>query len=156
NEIASNQTPRKFRLNQLMKRILSLAIITLAIGSRADVYITEVHPSGSGNGTYAADWFELYNAGPSAVDLTGWRIDDSSPSFGTAVALRGVPSLAPGQTAIFLEGNASGTTDSTIDAAFLTAWFGGLVPAGFLVGNYGGSGVGLSTTSDAVNIFNSV
>ena len=34
-----------------------------AAGPLAPVAITEVHPSGSGNGTYAADWFEVTNTG---------------------------------------------------------------------------------------------
>ena len=36
----------------------------------------------------------------------------------------------------------------------MTAWFGGTPPAGFLIGSYTGSGVGLSTSGDAVNLFN--
>ena len=39
--------------------------------------------------------------------------------------------------------------------AFTTAWFGASPPSGFLIGFYSGSGVGLSTTSDAVNIYDS-
>jgi hypothetical protein len=37
---------------------------------------------------------------------------------------------------------------------FVTAWFGTTPPAGFLIGSYTGSGVGLGATSDAVNLFN--
>ena len=39
------------------------------------------------------------------------------------------------------------------DAAFETAWFGSSVPSGFTIGTYSGSGVGLSTGGDAVNLF---
>jgi len=102
------------------------------------------------------DWFELTNTGSSAVNMTGWKMDDNSNLFANAVALRGVTSIAAGQSVIFVEGTANGTTDATIDAAFKSAWFGSSVPAGLIVGNYGGSGVGLSAVSDAVNIFNSI
>ena len=128
----------------------------LATASQADIRITEVAPYGSGfTTTYAADWFELTNTGSTAVDITGWKMDDNSNSAALAVALRGVTSIAAGQSVVFLEGNATGTTDATIDAAFKLAWFGSTVPASLVVANYGGSGVGLGTTSDAVNIFDS-
>jgi hypothetical protein len=43
----------------------------------------------------------------------------------------------------------------SVPASFATTWFGGSVPSGFTIGNYSGSGVGLSTTRDAVNIYDS-
>jgi hypothetical protein len=117
--------------------------------------ISEVHPTGSGNAPYAADFFEVTNTGPAAVDLTGWKMDDNSNVFASAVALRGVTSIAAGQSVIFIEGDATGSNDVSIQASFKTAWFGASVPAGFTIGGYGGSGVGLSTAGDAVNVFDS-
>ena len=76
-------------------------------------------------------------------------MDDNSNSFALAVALNGVTTIQPGQSAIFVEGTASTAT------AFTTAWFGASPPSGFLIGSYTGSGVGLSTTSDAVNVYDS-
>ncbi len=120
----------------------------------AQVVISEVHPSGSSNGTYAADWFEVTNIGASAVNISGWKFDDSSNSFASAVALRGVTSIPAGESAVFFEGNAAGTTDAAIIAAFSSAWFGSPTPpSGILIGAYGGSGVGLSSSGDAVNLF---
>ena len=140
------------------KKLLLAAAISAATfvsaNASAGILITEVDPSGSGNTAYAADWFELTNTGTSAVNIAGWKMDDSSNSFASGVALRGVTSIAAGQSVIFTEGSASGGTDAAIDAAFLNAWFGSNVPAGLTIGNYGGSGVGLSTSSDAVNIYN--
>jgi hypothetical protein len=139
------------------KKLLLAAAISAATfvsaNASAGILITEVDSSGSGNAAYAADWFELTNTGTSAVNISGWKMDDNSNSFASAVALRGVTSIAAGQSVIFLEGTASGGTDATIDASFLNAWFGSNVPAGLTIGNYGGSGVGLSTSSDAVNLF---
>ncbi len=113
------------------------------------VKVTEVSSASSSNLTYKADWWELTNTGSSAVNIEGWKMDDDSASFASAVALNGVSSLAPGESAVFIEGAAS-TAE-----AFKTAWFGASVPAGFQIGTYSGSGVGLSSSGDQVNIFNS-
>jgi VCBS repeat-containing protein len=112
--------------------------------------ISEVSPWSSGNSVYNADWFEVTNIGTSAVDITGWKIDDNSNSFPSSVALNGVTSIAPGQSVIFIE---TTTPDTTI-SAFKTAWFGTNVPSGLTIGSYTGSGVGLGTAGDAVNLFN--
>ena len=123
----------------------------------SSVTISEISPWSSGNSAYAADWFEVTNTGTSAADLTGWRIDDNSNAFASSVALRGVTRIPVGKSAIFIEGDATGSTDAAIVAAFSTAWFGSATPpAGFLIGTYGGSGVGLSTGGDAVNLFDSI
>ncbi|BAY75023.1 putative outer membrane adhesin [Nostoc linckia NIES-25] len=111
--------------------------------------ISEVSPWSSGNSPYGADWFEVTNTGTSAVNITGWRVDDDSNNFANSVALNGVTSIAPGQSVIFIEGNASTAS------AFKTAWFGNNVPNAFTIGTYSGSGIGLSTGGDAVNLFDS-
>jgi uncharacterized protein YjiK len=116
------------------------------------VKVTEVSPTGSSNATYKADWWELTNTGTEPADLTGWKMDDNSDLFANAVPLGGVSSLAPGKSAVFAE--ASGGNASTLKTAFENAWFGGHVPAGFQIGTYEGSGVGLSSSGDHVDIFN--
>jgi hypothetical protein len=91
-----------------MKKILtliSLAAATLA-GANGSIFVTEVmssssHAGGAGNG----DWFELYNSGESAVDLSLWSWDDDtqtpgSHSFGTA-------SIAPGGFVLVVDENAT-------------------------------------------------
>ena len=115
------------------------------------VAVTEVAPWGSGSSTeYKADWFELTNETEDAIDLTGWEMDDSSDAFGTAVPLKGISTLAPGKSAIFLELE----HEVAKAEAFEAFWFGAALPAGFQIGSYEGSGVGLSTNGDGVNIFN--
>lgn len=138
----------------LIASAASLALVS-ATRSFAAVYITEVDAAGSATSTYKNDWFELTNTGSSAVDLTGWTMDDNSNAFGSSVPLRNVASIAPGQSVVFIEGKADGSTDATLTANFIQAWFGGTAPAGFTIGVYGGSGVGLSQTVDAVNVFDS-
>lgn len=140
------------RNKKLLLALLTAAAVTQA---HAAIIISEVNPTGSSTTTYAADWFELTNTGSTAVNISGWKMDDNSNAFGSAVALRGVTSIAAGQSVVFVEGNTSGSNDATIDASFKTAWFGANVPTGFVIGNYGGSGVGLSAATDAVNIFDS-
>jgi hypothetical protein len=75
-------------------------------------------------------------------------MDDSSFSSSVAVALNGGISLAAGESAIFVDGT------STTATAFVTNWFGGTAPAGFKIGTYTGSGVGLGTSGDGVILFN--
>ena len=136
------------------KSMLIAAIIALTLASlvRADIIVSEVHPTGS-SATYKADFFELTNTGTAAVDITGWKVDDSSNAFVTAVALRGVPSIAAGQSVVFAEGKDDGSTDDALKASFKAVWFGTNVPAAFTMGVYGGSGIGLGSSGDAINIF---
>ncbi|MFZ4658769.1 MAG: ExeM/NucH family extracellular endonuclease [Caldilineaceae bacterium] len=130
---------------------------TLAITDAAEnivtVILSEVAPWSSTNSPgVLADWFEVTNISTGTVDITGWKMDDNSASFASAVTLNGVTSIPAGKSAIFLE--TSGTNNATIIANFSTVWFGSATPpAGLLIGTYSGSGVGLSTSGDAVNLF---
>jgi uncharacterized protein YjiK/phosphodiesterase/alkaline phosphatase D-like protein len=117
--------------------------------------ISEVNPTGS-SASYAADWFEVTNTGPGDLNVSGWKMDDNSNSFGSAVAIRGLTNIPAGKSAVFLEDNGTGSNDTTIINSFSSAWFGSATPpVGLLYGFYGGSGVGLSGTADAVNLFDS-
>ncbi len=115
------------------------------------LYISEVAAWSSGNSPVGVDWFEVTNSSSSAIDITGWKIDDGSNSFASAATLNGITSIAAGESVIFLE-----TADlAGKSALFLSTWFGANVPAGIKIGGYTGSGLGLSTGGDAVNLFNS-
>lgn len=132
---------------KLPQRLLGAAALTLVTGvAQAQLAITEVAPWSSGNSPVAADWFELTNFGSEAVDISGWKVDDSSNSFGSSVALVGISSLAPGESALFIEGAAA-------NANFVATWFGANAPAGLQIGRYAGSGIGLGTGGDALNVF---
>ncbi|MBL9182606.1 MAG: lamin tail domain-containing protein [Verrucomicrobiaceae bacterium] len=113
--------------------------------------VTEVAPWASGNGAVGGDWFEVTNISANAVDITGWKVDDSSNAFATAIALNGITSIAPGESVIFIESSAA--NQATIVNTFKTVWFGSNVSAGLQIGTYQGSGIGLSTGGDAVNLF---
>lgn len=128
--------------------VAAAVVAAVSVPAAAQVRITEVAPWASGNSPYEADWFELTNFGSSAVDITGWRMDDSSASFAASVALTGVTSIGAGQSIIFLEGAGA-------IAGFTSTWFGATPPVGLAIGAYIGGGVGLSTGGDGVTIFNS-
>ena len=131
--------------------ILSITDVVVESSQAATVSISEVAPWSSSNSLVGADWFEVTNNGNTALDITGWKIDDSSKSFAAALALNGITSIAPGESVIFLETSASNT--ATVIANFKSAWFGTNVPANLQVGSYTGSGAGLSTGGDEVNLF---
>ena len=119
-------------------------------GNVGKLIISEVAPWASSNSPVAADWFELTNNKAVAIDITGWKIDDNSQSPVAAVALSGLTSINPGESVIFIE-----TTDLPgKTAAFKSNWFGANPPAGLRIGNYTGSGVGLGSGGDQVNIYN--
>ncbi len=131
--------------------ILSITDVVVESSQAATVSISEVAPWSSSNSLVGADWFEVTNNGNTALDITGWKIDDSSKSFASALALNGITSIAPGESVIFLETGASNS--ATVIANFKSAWFGTNIPANLQVGSYTGSGAGLSTGGDEVNLF---
>jgi hypothetical protein len=133
--------------------VLTVTDIVVEIVPVAEVSITEIASWSSGNTLVAADWFEVTNNGSSALDITGWKVDDSSNSFAVALALTGITSIAAGESVIFLE--TSAINSATIIANFKSAWFGSNVPANLQVGSYTGGGIGLSSSGDAVNLFDS-
>ncbi len=98
--------------------------------------ITEMNSNGSGS-----DFFELYNFGTTAIDLTGWKWDDDSANFAdTGVASFPSITLAAGARLI---------VTNTTEAAFRTAW--GLTGvATVTVVATGGPGLG---GGDAVVVF---
>jgi uncharacterized protein YjiK len=133
----------------IVTALLALASPPRPVMSAAEppgIFVSEVHPAGSSNGTYNADWFEVTNASTVAVDITGWRFDDDSNSFAASSALNGVTSIAPGQSVVFIDASTIGA-----DTVFRNAWFGSKVPANFTIGTY--SGPGLGAGGDAVNLF---
>ena len=140
---------------KLKKLNQALLVAMMATGTaNANIIISEVHPTGSSTTTYVSDWFELTNTGVDAVSTSGWQVDDASNGT-VKLALRGISSIAPGQSVVFIETDALAATDAAKDTAFKAAWFGTNIPSNFLLGYYGGSGIGLSSAGDAVNIFDS-
>lgn len=127
----------------------AITVTVTDVAERQEIYVTEVAPWSSGDSPVGADWFELTNRGTTAIDLTGWKVDDNSGLFANAVALAGITSIAPGESVIFVEGS----NPTTATSAFVANWFGGTAPTNLQIGTYTGSGIGLGTGGDAVNIY---
>ncbi|MGA1267194.1 MAG: lamin tail domain-containing protein [Phycisphaerales bacterium] len=119
------------------------AIAIVASSASASLRITEAMSSSGSGGT--ADWFEVTNYGSSAVDITGYTMDDNSYSFANSVLLSGITSIGAGETVIFVEGAAG-------DVAGFRSFWGGL--SGVNIGYYSGSGVSFSSNGDGVVLFN--
>ena len=132
-----------------MRSLLCVGGIAASIASSAsaNLRITEVMSSSNGLGLPTPDWIEVTNYGASAVDLTGWRIDDGSFSFAVSAALNGIASIGAGESVIFIESAAGAGI-----AGFRTHW-GGL--SGVQVGYYSGSGLGFSSGGDGACLFDS-
>jgi hypothetical protein len=107
--------------------------------------------SSSGAGG-TADWWEVTNYGSSAVDITGWKFDDSSFVFGSSVALNGITSINAGESVAFLETTTldSGTVANLI-SSFRTFWGGSAASA--QIGYYAGSGISFSSAGDGIVMF---
>lgn len=120
-------------------------------GTVGKLFVSEIAPWSSTSSPVKADWFEVTNSTAFAIDLAGWKMDDSSGSPAAAVALNGVSSIAPGESVIFIESNAP----AAAKAAFLDTWFGAGAPSGLQIGSYTGSGVGLSTAGDGIHLYDS-
>ena len=132
---------------------LAFAICCLASPALAQIStlrITEAMSSSGVGGT--ADWWEVTNYGSSAVDITGWKVDDSSFTSGSSVALNGITSISAGESVAFLETTTldSGTV-ATLISSFRTFWGGSAASA--QIGYYAGSGIGLSSNGDGLVMF---
>ena len=127
--------------------VAALAAFALVPSAHAYLRITEVMSSSGTGGT--SDWFEVTNYGSSAVDMTGFRMDDNSFSFGASVLLNGISSIGAGESVIFFE-----NTATTADIAAFSNFWGGL--SGVQIGFYNGSGAGVSFSSggDGAVVFN--
>ena len=137
------------------RHVLTLAFAICCLASPAlaqfsTLRITEAMSSSGVGGT--ADWWEVTNYGSSAVDITGWKVDDSSFTSGSSVALNGITSISAGESVAFLETTTldSGTV-ATLISSFRTFWGGSAASA--QIGYYAGSGIGLSSNGDGLVMF---
>ncbi|MDO9153631.1 MAG: lamin tail domain-containing protein [Paludibacter sp.] len=128
--------------------LVAVFLFVSAITLNAQIKITEAMASSGTGGTN--DWIELTNYGTTAVDITGWKMDDKSYAFATAVALTGVTSIPVGGSVIFLEHD----NPTTAIPVFKTFW--GVSLNTVAVGSYlsAGLAVGLSSTGDGAVIYN--
>ena len=154
-------------LTRLRRSSLAAVVAFLAwsgsVQAAGIVRITEVMSNALTLGTM--DWWEITNYGDSAVDISGWRMDDNGFVFGSSVALvpystTGGPawtSVDPGESVMFME-TASGSTSVQ---QFQSLWNLGTAAGnvrnpklGYYVGS--GMGVGLSSGGDGVILFDAL
>ncbi len=137
---------------QIMKQKLQFYFVSVfflmsTVFVSGQVRITEAMSSAGGTGVAAIDWFEVTNLGATDVDITGWKVDDSSYAFATSLALSGVTAIPARKSVIFME-----TADpTTIIPTFKTFWGASLDAVS--VGSYSGSGIGLSSSGDGLVLF---
>lgn len=134
----------------LILLLASVAGAAPAVASSNGVVISEFRFRGPAGGN--DEFVELVNAGASAVDISGWRLQGCSSGAGTASARATVPagiSLSPGQHYLFTN-SASGGYSGTVpgDMTYGTGFADGsgaritLPDATAVVDGVGGNGVG--------------
>ncbi|HET9031817.1 MAG TPA: lamin tail domain-containing protein [Dokdonella sp.] len=99
-----------FRMTKTL--IACVLFAATASSASAQIVISQVYGGGGNSGsTYTHDFIELFNAGSSPQDLTGWTVQyaSSSGTSWTATALTAVV-LQPGQYYLIQENNGSGGT----------------------------------------------
>ena len=139
---------RTFFLGRLALAALTcLATASPASAQLSSLRITEAMSSSGVGGT--PDWFEVTNYGSSSVDVSGWKVDDSSFSSLVAVSLNGVTSVGAGESVMFIE-----STGGADIPNFRTFWGGSALTAA--IGYYAGSGIGFSSTGDGAVLFDAL
>ena len=142
-------------MNHLKFFIIAAALIAGASHAPAQILISEINSNGIGG-----DFFEIYNAGSSAVDLGGWKwVDNASsanggPSFNGARAYAfNAFTLNAGSSALVVSDAGGGASGNT---AFATSW--GIANSNLLTFTVPtaptGTGNGLGS-NDLVALFNS-
>ena len=143
----------------MLKRItgiIAIGFITLSVQSQ--LAITETLSSASTNlgvnlVEQGPDFWELSNFGNSAIDLTGYRFNDSDGTLGgdaNSAVFSGV-TIAPGESIVFAQ---AGTTVVTNRDDFIAWWGVTNVPATLQVIFY--SGNGQSATSDSIVLWDNL
>ncbi|TWU27418.1 hypothetical protein [Bythopirellula polymerisocia] len=138
-----------------MRILLCAAALAAMLTSQAmaafDLRITEIWPGNSGSDNITDDWFELTNYGDMAwVEAIDGNLyfDDDSFDETTADLLFGVNSIAPGESVVFVDGNAG--TGGVNTFLWGDVWDDVVSPLP-QIGSY--EGAGLSGGGDAIGLW---
>ena len=138
-----------------MRILLCAAALAAMLTSQAlaafDLRITEIWPGNTDGQDLTDDWFELTNYGDMAwVAATDGNLyfDDDSFDASTADLLFGVSSIAPGESVVFVDGNAG--TGGVNTFAWADLWDDVVSPLP-QVGSYEGAGLGQG--GDAIGLW---
>ncbi len=118
------------------------------------VIVSEVAAWASSNSPALCDWIELTNTTNAPVNVSGWKVDDNSNSFGAGSPITGITQIKAGESVILFTDITAGQFDDK-KATFLNTWFGGTAPAGLQIGYLDVNIQGLSSGGDAVNLYDS-
>lgn len=123
--------------------------VTLSVRSKPDLRITEVMPSEALDATVtAADWWELTSFESQPVDLSGWRFNDSLGGLTDPYTFTAGPTIAPGETIVFIE---------NLTPAEFQAWWGASnLPTGLQIIPYNGSGLSFRITGDTLLLWDNL
>lgn len=111
---------------------------------RPQLAITEVMSSASTNAPGSGDWWELTNFGNFPVNLRGLRFDDNSEMLSSAFVFTNSFTIAPNESIVFVE---------SITPEEFRAWWGPeFLSPNLQILTFRGNG--LSSTGDAVNLWN--
>ncbi len=113
----------------------------LSVARKPILYITEVMATPS---TGHEDWWELTNFDTTAVQLVGYRFDDTDGTFGGAVTNTGSMVLLPGESMIFIQ---------KMNADSFRQWWGAEnLPPALKIVTY--DGFSMSETQDELTLWN--
>ncbi|MBK7997176.1 MAG: lamin tail domain-containing protein [Verrucomicrobia bacterium] len=123
--------------------------VTLTVRTKPDLRITEVMPSPALDATVpTADWWELTSFESQLVALTGWRFNDSNGGLFDPYVFTAGPTIAPGETIVFIE---------NLTAAEFRNWWGETnLPAGLQIFSYSGSGLSFRITGDTLFLWDNL
>ena len=78
-----------------MKKIFTLLFALVTLGASAQVRISQVYGGGGNTGaTYTNDFVELFNAGTSTVDISGWSVQYTSATGTGTWQVATIPALS--------------------------------------------------------------
>jgi hypothetical protein len=127
------------------------ASANLLVTRKPNLVITEVQSSELTGTATNADWWELANLDDFSVDLYGYRWDDNSANLGVAYTITNHVIIRPGEAIIMVESS----TPGAMTADKFKLWWGvSNLPTDLQIVVYSGNGLGLSASSDQVNIWN--
>ncbi len=124
------------------------ATVRVIIAPRPRLLITEVHSTGS---SQFQDWWELTNFDLRPIRLRGYRFDDDSQSLAQAAVITNDVVIQPGETVVLVETTAARPMTPEI---FRQWWGPDHLPSSVKILVYAGPGLGLSSSGDAVYLWN--
>ncbi|HKX62181.1 MAG TPA: lamin tail domain-containing protein [Verrucomicrobiae bacterium] len=121
-------------------------VATLTVRFKPDLRITEVMSSeASSQGVNTADWWELTSFEAQAVDLSGWRFNDSGGGLADAYIFPAALFINPGESIVFSEG---------LTAIQFRNWWGAAnLPADLRIISYSGNGLSLGADGDGIRLW---